>query len=85
MSECYICGRETIARCSTCRKDICKVHSELGKGKSLETSTFTDYTCTSCNKKKRLKRIQIIAFAVCAIMGIAIVLGLVFSYRFLWS
>jgi len=85
MSECYICGRLKIARCSVCRQDICKVHAEFRKGGNIEATASPDYVCTSCKKKKRLKRIQIIAFAVCAIMGIAIILGLVFSYRFLWS
>ena len=85
MTECYICGRETIARCSVCRQDICKVHTEFGKGGNIEPSASSDYICTSCQKKKRLKRIQTIAIAVCAIMGIAIVLGVAFSYRFLWG
>jgi len=85
MTECYICGRNTIARCSVCRQDICKVHAEAGKGEILETGSFPDYMCTSCKKKKNLKRIQTIVIVICGIMGIAIVLGLVFSYRFLWS
>ncbi len=85
MTECYICGRETIARCSVCRQDICKVHTEAGKVEILEATSTLDYICTSCKKKKRLKRIQTIVIVICGIMGIAIVLGLVFSYRFLWS
>ncbi len=85
MTECYICGRETIARCSVCRQDICKAHTEAGKEEILETSSNLYYICTSCKKKKNLKRIQTIVFVICGIMGIAIVLGLVFSYRFLWS
>ena len=85
MTECYLCGRDTIARCSACRQDICKVHAEARKGVALETSSTLDYICKSCMKKKRLKRIQTIVIVICGIMGIAIVLGLVFSYRFLWS
>ena len=85
MTECYMCGRETVSRCSVCRQDICKVHTEFGKVGSIETSPTSDHICTSCKKKKRLKRIQTIVITVCAIMGVAIVLGLVFSYRFLWS
>ena len=85
MTECYICGRETIARCSVCRQDICKVHTEARKGEILETSFTLAYMCTSCKKKKNLKRIQTIVIVICGIMGIAIVLGLVFSYRFLWN
>lgn len=85
MTECYICGRETIARCTVCRHDICKIHAETGKELPLETSSTLEYICTSCMKKKRLKRIQTIVIVICGIMGIAIVLGLVFSYRFLWA
>lgn len=85
MIECYICGRETIARCSVCRHDICKIHAEFGKGGGIEIGSVSDYICTSCQKKKRLKRIQTIVIIICGIMGVAIVLGLVFSYRFLWS
>ena len=85
MTECYICGRNTVARCSICRQDICRVHTEAGKVEILEASSTLDYICTSCKKKKTLKRIQTIVIDICGIMGIAIVLGRVFSYRLLWN
>jgi hypothetical protein len=81
MTECYICSRDATTRCVVCYKDICKLHAEDEKKTGLEAK----YICTSCKKKRRLKRIRIITIITFLVMATAIVLGVVLTARTLWS
>ncbi len=84
MSECYICGREGIAKCSVCHKSICKVHTEDEKGKIIEESLISKLICTSCLKKKRLNRIQIYLFVCFIVIVVGITIGIIVVGRQLW-
>ncbi|NHJ39786.1 MAG: hypothetical protein FK731_07110 [Asgard group archaeon] len=81
MDSCYICSREGITKCSICYKTICRIHSEDEKGKDFELKAI----CTSCKKKRRLKRIQIYTILAFIIMAIGIVIGIVITSQTLWS
>lgn len=84
MPECYICGREEVARCSICRNPVCKVHAEGDKGRIMEDSLISNIICTSCSKKTRLKRYQIYMFVCCIIMVVGITLAIIIIGQNLW-
>ncbi|HUT81962.1 MAG TPA: hypothetical protein VMZ29_12230 [Candidatus Bathyarchaeia archaeon] len=81
MLECYLCSREGFTNCSVCYKTICKVHAEEVKGKTLKEVAI----CSSCKKKKRLKRIQLYVIIAFFVMIIAIVAGIVFTSLNIWG
>ena len=81
MEECYICSREAITKCANCYKHICKIHAEDEKGKGYELKSI----CTSCKKKRRLKRIRMYTIIAFIVMAIAIVIGVVIAYQIYWG
>ena len=75
MSQCYICGRDSEARCSECRKDVCKAHIEDEITKDDDLLVI----CSSCNRKRKLKRIRTYTVVGFLVLVALIVLGVVFS------
>ena len=78
--KCYLCGREGYTECIVCRQTLCKIHAEEEIGKSMDLIAI----CTSCKRKKSLKKIQTYTIICFIIMAVAIVIGVIITSRFLW-
>ncbi|MHA1213285.1 MAG: hypothetical protein ACTSSH_12620 [Candidatus Heimdallarchaeota archaeon] len=81
MDACYLCSREGLTKCSECYKPICRAHVEEMKGKALKEHAL----CTSCYKKRKLKRMQKYVIIVFVVLILLVVLGLVFTSLKLWG
>ncbi|NHJ86656.1 MAG: hypothetical protein FK734_14420 [Asgard group archaeon] len=75
MTECYICGRQEYTTCHVCRRSICRLHSEEEGSNPLDLYAI----CTSCLKKKKLKRIRTISVVLIVAMAVIVAVSLILN------